>query len=56
VRDEVPLKKAHAISDEVERESKTFQDVETVTIHAGPARKEVIKAAIPVIEEKVSGR
>jgi cation diffusion facilitator family transporter len=50
---DLPLDKAHAISDEIETKIKQrFSDIESITIHVEPARKERIKIAIPVLEDK----
>jgi predicted Fe-Mo cluster-binding NifX family protein len=49
----LPLDKAHAISNEVEEKiRKRFQDVESITIHIGISHKEKIRISIPVLEDK----
>lgn len=48
IPEDLPLDKAHAISDEVEEKIKQrFKDIESITIHMGPGHKEKIKVAIP---------
>jgi predicted Fe-Mo cluster-binding NifX family protein len=55
LQEDLPLDKAHAISEEVEeRIKKQFKGVESITIHAGRrARyKEKTKVGIPILEDK----
>jgi predicted Fe-Mo cluster-binding NifX family protein len=53
VQRDLPLDRAHVISSEVEDKiKKRFKDVESITIHAGPAQKAKIKIAIPILEDK----
>lgn len=50
---DLPLDKAHAISDEIERKIRQrFRDIESITIHVEPGHKEKIKVAIPVLEDR----
>jgi predicted Fe-Mo cluster-binding NifX family protein len=53
VQEDVPLEKAHGISDEIEEKIRTrFKDIESITIHVEPAPKQKIKVGIPVVESK----
>lgn len=53
VQKDLPLDKAHAISEEVEEKIKErFKDVESITIHMGVSHKEKIKIGIPVLEDR----
>jgi cation diffusion facilitator family transporter len=53
LQEDVPLEKAHMISDEIEaRIKKGFRDVESIVIHVGLAHKEKIKIALPIAEDK----
>ena len=53
MQEDLPLDKAHAISEEVEEKiRKRFQDVESITIHIGISHKEKTKIGIPILEDK----
>jgi cation diffusion facilitator family transporter len=53
VEEALPLEKAHEISDEIEEKIRQrFRDIESITIHVEPGRKEKIKIGIPVVEDK----
>jgi predicted Fe-Mo cluster-binding NifX family protein len=53
VPEDLPLEKAHAISDEIEKKIKQrFKDIESITIHVGPGHKEKIKVGIPILEDR----
>lgn len=55
VLDDVPLEKAHAISEEVEeRVKQRFKDLESINIHVGLAHRETVEVAIPITEDKRS--
>jgi cation diffusion facilitator family transporter len=53
VQEDVPLEKAHEISDEIEEKIRQrFKDIESIIIHVEPAPKEKIKVGIPIVEDK----
>jgi predicted Fe-Mo cluster-binding NifX family protein len=53
LQDELSLDRAHMISEQIETEiRKHFKDIESISIHMSPAKKERIKIAIPVLEDK----
>jgi predicted Fe-Mo cluster-binding NifX family protein len=53
VEEALPLEKAHEISDEIEEKIRErFTDIESITIHVEPARKQKIKVGIPVVGDK----
>jgi cation diffusion facilitator family transporter len=53
VPEDLPLERAHIISDEIENKIKQhFKDIESITIHVGPAHKEKIKVGIPILEDR----
>ncbi len=55
VRDDIPIDKGHAISNEVEEKIKArFKDVESITIHIGRPRKDKIRLGIPTLEDRGS--
>jgi len=53
VQEDVPLEKAHEISDEIEEKIRQrFKDIESIIIHVEPAPKEKIKVGIPIVEDR----
>jgi cation diffusion facilitator family transporter len=53
VQEDVPVEKAHEISDEIEEKIRQrFKDIESIIIHVEPAPKEKIKVGIPIVEDK----
>ncbi len=53
LQEELTLDKAHEISEKIETKiKKRFKDIEAITIHMGPAQKEKVKIAIPIVEDK----
>jgi cation diffusion facilitator family transporter len=53
LQDDLPLNKAYMISEEIGTKiRKQLKDIESITIQMGPAVKERIKIAIPVLEDK----
>jgi predicted Fe-Mo cluster-binding NifX family protein len=53
VEEDLPLEKAHEISDEIEENIRQrFKDIESITIHVEPAQKQKIKVGIPVVDDE----
>jgi cation diffusion facilitator family transporter len=53
VEEDLPLEKAHEISDEIEEKIRQrFKDIESINIHVEPAYKQKIKVGIPITEDR----
>lgn len=53
VEEGLSIEKAHAITEEVERRAKQeFEELETLTIHMEPAKREKFRIAIPIEEDR----
>jgi predicted Fe-Mo cluster-binding NifX family protein len=53
VEDDLPLEKAHEISDEIEKKiAHRFKDVESIIIHVEPAHKLKTKVGIPITQDR----
>lgn len=53
VEEDLPLKRAHAIADEVERKAKEeCEELESLVIHMEPAKRKELRIAVPVEEDR----